>query len=363
MKRLLLCILCCSILFPAQASQTTSIDVFVVHDRTRQSATIFFTNAVSGLSVPVEIPGFSRDLLILEALTLTQDGVLFRHPLDGRILIATADGQLLPHPFIPQNPGGLLDVDWVLSPDGNTIAWVEIFFRNDRWVSEAYIADIGGTNLQRLPPIPNSEIEPFRRAMPLAITNDRGLFFYDAAFPPEPRGVTDYFDTYTDLYVYVATRQTHEQVVGEPGCDCGASISGNGFDYLRLEEAPNPGFGLRYWNLDTNADQVIPQVNLIFAQAGDMMIFGNLAFYTQAQNLASDDPEAQFALIMVDLAARAQTVVVEPSSQRFRPLGLTDRNEAVLLADVYAGNTYKLNLATRELTQVADSLYLGSIDS
>jgi hypothetical protein len=87
-----------------------------------------------------------------------------------------------------------------------------------------------------------------------------------------------------------------------------------------------------------------------------MVMLGEYAFYTRAQNLDSDGP--QFVLMMVNLITRTQEVLLE--GDRWLPLALVDEGSTILLASIYEGGTYKYNLRSRELTYVADKIWLGS---
>jgi hypothetical protein len=345
-----------------EAQSPAPIDVFAEHNRSEEILTLYFTNPVSGLSTPVEIQGFGQNLLAVEELTLTPNGVLFKNPTDQRVLLGTSDGRIISHPFIPQQSQGLVTVDWVLSPDKQSIAWVEVFPAADRWISNAYLADINGTTITPLPLVPLSPVDPLGRMLPLAVTNDRSLLFYDAAFPIQARTLTDYFPDYQDIGVYVANRGTFERLPGEPVCACGAGIGGNGRIFLRLS-LRNPGFNLTWWDLDSNSSQPIPFERPAFAQAGDFFIPESepLAFYTQAENLETLDTNAPFALMMVDFTTRSQRVLVGSTSQRFRVMAVIDSGKGILMVDVYGGETYKFNLDTGELVLVSENIWLGTI--
>jgi hypothetical protein len=290
---------------------------------------------------------------------MTAAGVIFKNPSDRRVMLATSDGQLLPHPFIPQQSADLVTVDWVVSPDQKSIAWVEVFPAADRWISNVYMAAVDGSLMTPLAAPPPSGVDPFGRVRPLALTNDRSLFFYDAAFPVEIRSLTDYFADYRDVGVYVGNRSIYQQLPGEPVCSCGVGIGGNGRVFLRLSNR-NPGFNLTWWNLDTNTSFPIPFVRPAFGQAGDFFIPEDypFAFYTLAENL--EDSESPFALMMVDLTTQTQRLLIEPTTQRFKVMAVVD-SQTALVGDVYGGGTYKLKLLSGELTFVSENTWLGTI--
>lgn len=344
------------------AQEPIPIDVFVEHDRTAQTASIYFTDAISGLSAPVVIQGFRPSLLVLEELTLTPNGVMFKNPVDGSVQLAIPGGQIISHPFIPQQFEGLQAVNWVLSPDKNSIAWVEVFIVGDSFLSNAYIADINGNNITSLPPEVLNTITFQRRLMPVALSNDRQMFFYDGAYPTFPRSLTDYFVDYSDLYLYRADQQSFQRLPNEPMCECAAGVGNSGQYYLRLEQGSG-GYKLHLWDLLANVEQEVDPVGQRYAQAGDIFIPDGqpYAFYTQAQNLDDDSPEAQFVLMMVRFFDGTQEILLEPSSQRWRVLAMIDDGTALLLANVYSGGTYKLDLSIRELVQVSAKSWLGTV--
>ncbi|HLA43912.1 MAG TPA: hypothetical protein VJZ27_10775 [Aggregatilineales bacterium] len=350
------------VLNTASGQTPIPIEVFARQDAAAQQLTLYFTNPISGLSSPLVISNFRRDLVAVQEMTVTPSGVLFQNPADGRILLATPDGRIEPHPFIPQHPDGLVDADPVLSPDGQSIAWVEVFPSAEAWISNIYMADANGSNLIQLPAPPPTSVAEFRRVMPLALTNDRGLFFYDAAAPVEAPQLTDYFVDYEDLWVYVAARGSYQHLPGEAGCPCGAGIGQNGRTLLRLEAA-NPGFDVRWWNLDSNQEVMLRRTGQAFAQAGNFFVSENdsIAFYTQAQNLEDETIDAQFALMMIDLTIPAQTMLIGPSAQRFKVMDVIDAGRTIILVDVYGGGTYKYDLSSDELVMVSDNSWLGTI--
>lgn len=360
--RLPLLLLLFSIVLPGKsyAQIATPIDVFVTHDREAGTATLYFTNPVSGLSTPVTLPGFSRDKLVYEELTVTPNGVLFRNPIDEQVVVATPDGRVQPHPFIPVNTQGLFEVDWVLSPDRQSIGWVEVFLRDTGWESILYTADLAGTNIQRLPAPPISQFDPLRRIMPLALTDDRQVFYYDAAYRTQPRPLTEYFLNYQDVYVFNAATQQYTPLPDEPGCLCAAGVSANGQLYLRLLTGTS-GFTLNLLDVRANASKTVAPLAPVFAQAGDVWFGSQYAYYTQAQNLSDPSAEGQFALMRVDLAAGQQQMLIGPTAQRWRALDVIDGGETLLLADIYGGGTYKFNLSDQTMQPVTDDFWLGTI--
>lgn len=347
----------------SHAQQPIPLEVFVAHDKTSEIAIIQFINPVSGLSTPVTVPNFSRNASVLDEMTLAQNGVIFHNPATNQIMLATPDGRLAPHPFIPRQSEGLVLLEWVLSAGGGSIAWVEVFASPDAWVSNVYIADVLGQSIVQIPAPPPTRInDPYRRIRPLALSDDRLTLFYDAAAPVDRRPLTDYYADFEDLHVYQAATGTFQPLPGEPGCMCGAGITTNGLFLWRSQESAR-GNTLRRWSLADSSQTLIPAVGPIFAQIGDFFVTDDFALYTQAQNLETDAFDSQFALMLADATLGQQTILIGPSSQRFKVLALTQNNSTVLLGDVYGGGTYKFNLTTSELALVSQQTWLGTLYS
>ncbi|NDJ79190.1 MAG: hypothetical protein GYB65_23315, partial [Chloroflexi bacterium] len=85
------------------------VDVFVEQNLATGAASIYFVDALTGLSRVVSVEN-GRDF------TLVGDYVLYQTQQTGLVLRATADGRTEPHPFI-QRAAGIQSVRWVVSPD------------------------------------------------------------------------------------------------------------------------------------------------------------------------------------------------------------------------------------------------------
>jgi len=330
------------------------IEVFAQYSRAEQAVTLYFANPVTGLSTPVSLSGFRADQIIVEQFSLLPDGVLFRNPRDGAVLVAGLDGAVRPHPFIPQQSENLADVRWVLTSDRQSILWSEVFPGENQWISRLYLADSGGTSIIELP-TPPADLATLGRVLPLALTNDRSLVFVDAAAPMNIRGSTDYFEEYQDIQVYVANLQSYQHLPGEAGCLCAAGVGRDGRVFLRQNAE-----GLTLWDLNTNTQSPIPPSVPRFAQIGDIFFADGQAFYSLAENLDDDSITAQFALMRLDLSSATQQLIIPPSAQRFRVVAA--QQDTAVLVDVYGGGTYKLDLRTGVLGLVAEQSWLGQLD-
>jgi len=333
----------------AQDGGTSRADVFVGVDPDTGEPTVYFVDALSGLSTVVAAPfgvGF----------TLVEDYVIYQKEPTGAVMRARADGILEPHPFIRRG-ADTASVTWITSPDRRAIAWVMV---STSGTSAVYVARADGSELSQLPittPAPPLTLAP------VALTNDLGRLVYDGAHAPEAGSP---FVVYDHLVAYDIPAAAFTDLPQEPNCPCGAAFSADGRIFARLEAPDGRGpFALHVWNLPTNADFLIPAPDLAYRLAGDLIVndTGTLAAYGMATQVEAEAGalEEQYALALVDTVAQQQYAVVSPGPARYRPLAFIDGDSALLLAGVSDGGTYKLSLATGELQPVSDKLYLGSV--
>jgi hypothetical protein len=258
----------------------------------------------------------------------------------------------------------LLRIEWAVSPNGRTIAWAEMFF-NQTWQAALYVAQLDGSNLRELPPIPLTDARSYTRVAMLAASNDGSRVFFDLEHPTEPRRAEDYFIDYQRVEAYIEQRQAYFDLPGEPNCLCPASISDDGRTLIRLVRTEDgAGYAIHLWNLENNRERRINAVDVILSQAGDMLLSpgGSLLLYTMggAEGAAPDEPPT-FAFIMADFATGEQRVVSASSEQRLRAVAFIDRNTAALVVDLREGLTYKMNLETGQLDLVANHVWIGSL--
>jgi hypothetical protein len=329
------------------AQEAGRLDVFVAYDAAGTHR-VYFLDALSGLSTMVQVESGRN-------FTLVGDYVLYEKSQTGAIMRANFNGTQEPHPFI-RRAIDIQMIAWAVSPDGQTIAWVQT---NTAGVSEAYVAQADGSDLRQLPI--STPVAPLMLA-PLALTDHAIQFFYDAAHTPG-----SHFDTYAHVALYNIAQEQFYPLPGEPNCPCGADVSADGRILARLESTRdgNGPFALHIWDLPSSADIYIPAPDLPYRLGGDLLLNpkGTLAVYTVASGVGSEEnllPES-YGLVRVDLIALQQTLILPSGPIRYRPLAFVDGDSALLLTDVEAGGTFKLDLASLELRRVSDAAYLGTI--
>jgi hypothetical protein len=332
------------------AQSVGQLDVFVESDPETGASHIFFLDALSGLSTVINVENGHR-------FTLVGDYVLYEKRVTGAIMRANFDGTQKPHPFIRRGVNTQA-VDWVLSPDGQAVAWVQTYTTGR---SEAYVARADGRDLQ---PLMISPPDAPLVLAPLMLTNDLTQFFYDAAHTPAPD--TPYA-VYEHVILYNTAQEQFYTLPDEPNCPCSAAVTADGRIFARLEairDGSGP-FALHIWDLPTGADTYIPAPDLPYRLAGDLLLNqkGTLAVYSAATGVGTEENllAESYALVLVDLVARQQTLILPSGPARYRPLAFIDADSVLLLTRLDENGTYKLDLASRELRRVSDAVYLGTI--
>lgn len=342
------------------SSQSTApIEVFLQPKPATENLDVYFVNGVTGLSTIVELPYFPPYLNPLEEFTLAANGIIFRDPLDGIPRFISLNGNISDIAFIPQRTTNLLRIEWVISPNGRTIAWAEIYFEQ-MWQADLYVAQIDGIDLRKLPPIPFTE--PFYRLALLSVSNDGQRVFFDIEHPTEPRRADDLFLDYQKVMAYVAPNEVYIPLPEEPRCLCPALITNDGRVFVRLEPE-NFGYLVRVWNLENNFERRrVAAPDELFTQGGDLLISqgGSLLLYTLGGlEGVPPDESTSYGLMLADMTTGDQILISEVTPQRLRAVHFIDGNTAALVVDLNSGQTYKLDFATKTLTLVADGIWLG----
>ena len=337
---------------PALAQERVPVhyDVFVRQDG-GGTASVFFVDAVSGLSTVVNT-GSGRDF------TLVDDYVLYTNAQTSAIMRATLTGQAEPHPFVQRHNGAT--VRWITSPDRRAIAWVST---EPGRASEAFVAFGDGLDLRQLPiQGPDAPLE----LAPVALTNGMTRFVYDVAFDPafDGTGSTAPYPSYQHLTAYSITTETFIPLPAEPNCPCGAGFTMDGSIFMRLEaRAGNGPFTAHIWDIDSGAETRIDPPDLPYRRAGDVLInnSGTKAVYGVANQ--ADDGTDRYAMIMIDIVAGQQYLIVSPDTTRYKPVGFIDEDSALMMIDITSGGTLKLKLNNGALQTVSNLTYLGTITS
>ncbi len=292
-----------------------------------------------------------------ERFSVTGSSVIFFDRDSRRVMVASPDGELRPHPFI-QPSEGASRIDWMASHEGQMIAWTETRGAPTALTTTTWVAALDGAGARQVfSDGPRDGI----RAYPVAFNDDLSLLYMD--YQPNTIGDLTPFRQYAGLFMLDLNSGETSALPGEPGCFCGAGIDAGMF--LRLTVA-NGGFNLRIRSLRNGAETLLPPVNS-FTQGGDVLIApdGRHAVYALAQisGFGTAAQSVQTVIVLVDLTNLSQRPLGAPAERLLRPLAWTEDDSAILFADVQAQTTWKAAVSDGALVQVANGVYLGTLTS
>jgi hypothetical protein len=346
MRKLLLCLALALLSLHFAAAQSAAWQVFVQRD-VDGADRLTFVNLLSGEETSLSVNG--------EHYTVLPAGVLFEDAEDGRVLVATPDGEIAAHPLI--EPGdSTRRVDWTVSADGRALAWTITEGTPDALTTTTWFAD-GESARQIFADGPRDGI----RAFPVAFNAERSMLYMDY----QPDTIADFtpFRQYAALFALDLESGETRSLPGEAGCFCGGAIGSGRFLRLTLAES---GFDLRVVNLETNEERLISGVGLSdYTQGGDVLISpdGAHAVYALAQvrGFGTAEQALQTTFVLVDLISFTQSQLVEVSDLFLRPVAWTDDASAILLTSPAQDGTWKINITQNSVENIAAATYLGTM--
>jgi hypothetical protein len=373
----LFCI-CLSIVFAFSAKpiphvhgqQSALIDVYLEQDRDSQQVRVYFTNSRTGLSSVATVDNFSRELNVLDEFTLAANGVIFRSPVSPNLQLISPNGNIVNLDFIPQQPENLLRIEWAISPNGRMIAWAELFFQNNAWQATMYVAQIDGSNLRQLPPLPIPDTRtPRTRIAMIAVSDNGNRVFFDLEHPTEQRDINDYFINYWSVWAYLTQRGQYDPLPtnSSGNCFCAGQIGQDSRTYVRLEEPVfGTGYSTRFRDLDDlRRDRRLSAFDTQFTQAGDILIndTGTRALYTMAR-LGTDDEDnpTTFALVLANVDDNSHRIIATAPLQHLKAIAFINNDQEAIVVDRIGNVTYKLNIDTGELIPVASLMWIGILE-
>ncbi len=306
------------------------------------------------------LTGEQRETLILgDRYTLLANALLYWDTAQNQVMLLSPDLSARPHPFI-QLPPGARRVDWLLSPDQQRIAWTITSGSPEALSTQTFLADIDGANQRD---VFTDGAHASIRAFPVAFDVNGTILYMD--YQPDAIGDFAPMRQYAGLFAVDLATGTAEQLPGEPGCFCGASIGAGRFVRLTLADGLS-GFNVRLIELASGSEWIIPSLNLTgFTQGGDVTIApdGAQAIYTLAQvrGFGTDQQSVQTVFVLVDLINRTQRILTEPANSWFRPVAWTEDSRALLVTSPTLDGTWKIDVTDGSLRLIADANYLGSL--
>lgn len=359
-----------SISSTVQAQQPIQIDVFMEQDRENQQVQVYFTNSRTGLSSIATVYNFSRELNVLDEFTLAANGVIFRNPTNPNLQLISPNGNIINLDFIPQRPENLLRIEWAISPNGRMIGWAELFFQNNAWQASLYVAQIDGSNLRQLPPLPIPATRtPRTRIAMIAVSNNGNRVFFDLEHPTEQRNIDDYFINYWSVYAYLTQRGRYDPLPMDTSgnCFCAAQIGQDSRTYVRLEEPVfGTGYAAHFRDLDDlRHDRRLNAIDTQFTQAGDILIndAGTRILYTMARPGTDEEEDpTTFALVLADIDDNTHRIITTAPFQHLKAIAFINNDQEAIVVESIGNVTYKLDIEAGELYPVANLMWLGSLE-
>lgn len=340
---------------PAQAQdEPVSVpqQVFVNHNVNASGVDrLTFLNVLTGEPTTYNVDG--------DRYTVLGDVVLFLDRQSNRVKLLTLDGRTRDHPFIQPVLGGRR-LDWLISEDQRLLAWTTTEGSGNALVTRTQVANVDGTDQRNvLVDGPREGI----RALPVAFNREGTVLFMD--YQPDIIGDLTPFRDYSGLFAVNLTTGETGLLPGEPGCFCGAALSGELF--LRLSVSSDlTGFDMRVRDLTAQTSTTIPALRLSgFTQAGDVLVSPDATKATyvlaQIENFGAEDQSIRIVFVLADLEAGAQSALGGPITTFVRPIAWTEDNSGLLLTSPIEDGTWKIMLNDGELEQIATATYVGIV--
>ena len=335
-------------------AELSTWDVFVKHDSDESGSTeLIFYDLLTGESTIVSNNG--------ERFTLAANGVIYFERGERRVKFAAPDGRVADHDLMTFPPDAYR-IDWIVADDRQSIAWtVTRKDQENRLLTSTMVTESGGSDVREVlrdGPWMNS------RVLPVAFGADGDELYMDA----HPDGISELlpFATHANLFGLNLADGAVRLLPVEPGCFCSTAIA----DDLLLQLIQSPeidGVQVKLDDVNGGASRIISPIQFDgFTSAGGLLPSpdGSLAVYvlSQARPIADANAIPQSVLVLADLEAMEQSTVGEPIDGLAYPLSWSEDNAAVLFTDESQSGTWKLELSSGSISEVAEALYLGRLE-
>lgn len=355
--RIILWALACVCLLPAGVAQSVPTtfarhkwDVFVERDiRADGMDRMHFIDVLTGTVTQAETLG--------ERYTPLGDGVLYYDPLLQQVMQATPDGQVRLHPFIAM--GTARRVDWIVSADGERIAWTLTEGDGEMLTTQTFIAGADGSGLRQVQQDgPRNSV----RVLPVTFNRDATALYMDV----HPDGLSRFmpYTQYAGLFELNLLSGEVRSVPGENLCFCGAGFSRTAL--MRLAVTPE-GYAVQVYDLLSGRRRgVIPPLSGgNWTLAGGVLVApdGTQAVYalSQIENFGATNQSVRTVFALVDLLTLTQRALTEPILTYVTPVRWTEDNSAILFTSPQQSGTWKVAVADGALTLVADATFIGTL--
>ncbi|HYO89233.1 MAG TPA: hypothetical protein VER79_11330 [Candidatus Limnocylindrales bacterium] len=312
--------------------------------------TLTLNNLLTGESSQVTVSGAHYSIVGRD--------VVFLDDASGRVQAVGSDSEIREHPLI-QPSETARRIDWISSPAAGLVAWIVTEGTPDALTTTTYTASPEGAGARLvLRDGPRAGI----RAFPVAFSDDGSTLFMD--YQPDTIADLTPLRQYAAMFALDLASSTVFSLPGESSCYCGGAVGSGKFVRLALAEA---GFDVRVTDLARGSTTVIPSLGLAdYTQAGDVLIApgGAQAVYTLLQ-LVPGAPEGErlrSLWVLVDLVNGTQRLLNpdDPEPRILRPVTWLDNGQGVLLVDSAQPGTWRLDVDSGALAQVASASFIGS---
>ena len=309
-----------------------------------------FVDSLTGDVLPVDVNG--------RQYTLVGRAVMFFDVTTNRVMLATSDGTIRPHPFI--QPGvNTQRIDWVIA--GDMIAWTRTdASETGSLTTRTSVSDLDGVNAREvLVDGPRDGI----RALPVAFDPTMTTLYMD--YQPAAVGELAPFQQYAGLFALDLTSGEVQLLPEEPGCYCGAAFGAGIFIRLNLTD-DQQGYDMNIYNLAGEVEHDIPALRLEgYTQAGDLTLSpdGSRAVYALAQisDFGGVNQSVRTVFVLVNLDSMSQQALTDPITTFVQAVEWTEDSSALIFTSPGRNGTWKINLDDGQLRLVAAASYLGTL--
>lgn len=331
----------------AQGNITWEVYIEQDIDDTQQDRLIFI-NLLTGEIITHDING--------DRYTLLENSVLFHDTAEKRLkTLSPTQTEPVIHPFISYHPENYR-VDWVVSDDGQSIAWTITNQEPDGTFST--FTYVSGINRSSLREVLRDENREDLRIAPFAFRSGSSKLILDVQ--PDLLSQYSIYEQHTGLFELDLETGVISPLPDNARCYCGADILEN--ILVRLDDQLN---AIRI-NLESGTSTTIPENRANgFNHAGDMLIAPNqqLAIYATSQVYQYGSP-SQFEetiFMLIDLEDGNQRPLNDPIRSVVHPIIWSEDNSSVLFRSEQFPGTWKIAIEDGTITKVANGALLGTI--
>ena len=360
MKAVIVLLIVC-VLVPAPLSAQDSAlpeadrpgwDVFIKRHDDGAATELVFINILTGEMNSVDTAG--------ERFTMLGNGVIYYDLEEDQVKLATPDSSPRDHPFVTRS-ADTYRVDWVVTSDGQTIAWTATRRVDEgALLTATFVSDSSGANMRDvLADGPRKAV----RVLPVAFSAATNELIMEA----HPDGISQHYPytQYAGLFAVDLVDGSVRRLPYESGCYCAAGFG----DQVYLRFPPNlerDGVDVMIVSLDGSQQTAIANVVPAgFTTTGGALVSADnaLALYAVSQLPGHGEAagEIRSVFVLADLVALEQSLVSNPITGLVHTVKWTEDEGAVLFTSDQQMGTWKLRLSDGKITEVATALYLGSL--